>query len=101
VYWATGYRVSRITVPNGAAGRTVRQLDARARFSVTVLAVQDADNPQGEFAPITPDRPLKAGDQLIAAGRAQDIRQFTQELEGAQTGGAVRAPAQAGGSGKT
>ena len=101
VYWATGYRVSRITVPAGAAGRTVRQLDARARFSVTVLAVQDAGNPQSEFTPITPDRPLRAGDQLIAAGRAQDIRHFTQELESAGTAGAPHAPAQAGGSGKT
>ena len=46
-----------------------------------MLAVQDASNPQGEFAPITPDRPLKAGDELIAAGRPQDVRRFTQELE--------------------
>ena len=29
------------------------------------------------------------------------IRQFTQELESAQTAGGVRAPVQAGGSGKT
>ena len=60
---------------------TLRQLDPRARFSVTVLAVQDANNPDGGFAPISPDRPLKAGDELVAAGRPQDIRQFTHELE--------------------
>src|SRR6202040_1166282 len=81
IYWATGYRVTRITVPANAVGKTVRQLDPRARFSVTVLAVQDANNPDGGFAPITPDRPLKEGDELIAAGRSQDIRQFTHELE--------------------
>src|SRR5271156_6706890 len=98
IYWATGYRVSRVSVPANAAGKTVRQLDARARFSVTVLAVQDAGNPQGEFTPISPDRPLKAGDELIAAGRPQDIRRFTHELE---TGEPAVAPAQAGGSGKT
>ncbi len=77
IYWATGYRVTRISVPANAAGKTVRQLDPRARFSVTVLAVQDANNRDGGFAPITPDRPLKEGDELIAAGRPQDIRQFT------------------------
>ena len=98
IYWATGYRVTRVTVPANAAGKTVRQLDARARFSVTILAVQDAGNPQGEFAPISPDRPLKAGDELIAAGRPQDIRRFTHELEVAEP---AVAPAQAGGSGKT
>lgn len=101
IYWATGYRVTRISVPANAAGKTVRQLDPRARFSVTVLAVQDANNPDGGFAPITPDRPLKQGDELIAAGRPQDIRQFTHELETVESAGAARSPIQAGGSGKT
>jgi CBS domain-containing protein len=100
VYWATGYRVTRLTVPANAARKTVRQLDARARFSVTVLAVQDANNPDSGFAPITPDRPLKEGDELIAAGRPQDIRQFTHELESGDSVGAAPAGAQAGGSGK-
>ncbi len=101
IYWATGYRVTRISVPANAAGKTVRQLDPRARFSVTVLAVQDANNRDGGFAPITPDRPLKEGDELIAAGRPQDIRQFTHELESVGAAAAARASAQATGSGKT
>jgi CIC family chloride channel protein len=94
IYWATGYRVTRLAVSANAAGKTVRQLDPRARFSVTVLAVQDAGNPGGGFAPITPDRPLKEGDELIAAGRPQDIRQFTHELESVQPAGAARTAAQ-------
>ena len=101
IYWATGYRVTRLTVPANASGKTVRQLDPRARFSVTVLAVQDANNADSGFAPITPDRPLKEGDELIAAGRPQDIRQFTHELESGAPVGVARAAAQAGGSGKT
>jgi CIC family chloride channel protein len=100
IYWATGYRVTRLTVPANAAGKTVRQLDPRARFSVTVLAVQDANNSDAGFAPITPDRPLKEGDELIAAGRPQDIRQFTQDLESGNPIVAAPAAAQAGGSGK-
>jgi CIC family chloride channel protein len=96
IYWATGYRVTRLTVPANAVGKTVRQLDPRARFSVTVLAVQDAGNPDGGFAPITPDRPLKQGDELIAAGRPQDIRQFTHELESAEPAEAARGPVQSG-----
>ncbi|MGB8413666.1 MAG: chloride channel protein [Candidatus Binatus sp.] len=94
IYWATGYRVTRLAVPANAAGRTVRQLDPRVRFSVTVLAVQDAGNPDGGFAPITPDRPLKEGDELIAAGRPQDLRQFTRELESVEPAGAARTAAQ-------
>jgi CIC family chloride channel protein len=101
IYWATGYRVTRIDVPPNAAGKTLRQLDPRARFSVTVLAVQDANNPDSGFAPIAPDRPLKEGDELVVAGRSQDIRQFTHELESIQPAEAARASAQSSGSGKT
>jgi CIC family chloride channel protein len=101
IYWATGYRVTRISVPANAAGKTLRQLDPRARFSITVLAVQDANNPDSGFAPITPDRPLKEGDELVAAGRSQDIRQFTHELESIEPAAAARASAQSTGSGKT
>jgi chloride channel protein, CIC family len=101
IYWATGYRVTRISVPANAAGKTLRQLDPRARFSITVLAVQDANNPDGGFAPITPDRPLKEGDEIIAAGRSQDIRQFTHELESIEPAATARASAQSGGSAKT
>jgi chloride channel protein, CIC family len=99
IYWATGYRVQRVTVPPNAAGRTVRQLDPRARFSVTVLAVQNANNPDGGFAPLTPDHPLQAADELIAAGRPQDIRQFMHELESLQPASTARASAQSGGAG--
>jgi chloride channel protein, CIC family len=101
IYWATGYRVTRISVPANAAGKTLRQLDPRARFSITVLAVQDANNPDSGFAPITPDRPLKEGDELVAAGRSQDIRHFMHELESIESAAAARASAQSSGSGKT
>ncbi|HEY6420050.1 MAG TPA: chloride channel protein [Candidatus Binataceae bacterium] len=81
IFWGTGYRVSRIAVPVSAAGKTVRALDARARFSVTVLAVQDADNADAGFIPIAPDRSLKSGDLIVAAGRPADLRRFVRELE--------------------
>jgi CIC family chloride channel protein len=81
IYWGTGYRVTRIAVPPAAKGKTVRALDARARFSVTVLAVQDADDTGAGFIPIAPDRSLKIGDLIVAAGRPADIRRFVRELE--------------------
>jgi len=81
IFWATGYRVTRLEVPEPAAGRTVREIDPRARFSVTVLALRDAGNPDAGFVPITPDYRFKAGDLLVAAGRPADIRRFARELE--------------------
>jgi len=81
IYWATGYRVSRLTVPEQAKGRTVRELDPRARFEVSVLAVRDSDDPHAGFLPASPDRPLKPGDELIAAGRPAGLRQFARQLQ--------------------
>jgi CIC family chloride channel protein len=81
IYWATGYRVTRVEIPKSAAGKTIRELDPRARFSVTVLAVRSADNPDAGFIPITPDQPLRAGDLIITAGRPNDVRRFERDLE--------------------
>ncbi|HYB92249.1 MAG TPA: chloride channel protein [Candidatus Binataceae bacterium] len=97
IFWATGYRVTRVEVPEAAAGRTVREIDPRARFNVTVLAFRDAGNPEAGFVPIVPDYRLKAGDLLVAAGRPTDIRRFVRELEyRAAAAGAPQSPVSAG-----
>jgi len=80
IHWATGYRVTRADVPAASAGQTLRTLDPRARFGVTVLALRDIDDPESGFVPIAPDRPLKTGDLLVIAGRAVDLRRFTRAL---------------------
>jgi uncharacterized protein with PhoU and TrkA domain len=64
-----------------ANGKTLRQLDPRARFGVSVLAVQEASEPAAGFTTIAPDHPLKEGDLLIAAGRSADLRSFSRSLE--------------------
>ncbi len=81
IYWATGYRVTRVAVPAASVGQTIRTLDPRARFGVTVLALRDFDDPGSGFVPVSPDRPLKAGDLLVIAGRASDLRRFARSLE--------------------
>jgi chloride channel protein, CIC family len=81
IYWATGYRVTRVEVPPAADGKTLRELDPRARFGVTVLAARPAGESDSGFAPVSPDQKLKEGDLLVAAGRPADIRRFTRHLE--------------------
>jgi CIC family chloride channel protein len=81
IFWASGYRVTRINVPPGAAGKTLREIDPRSRHSVSVLAVRSADDPEGGFSPIAADRPLKAGDMLVVAGRPSGLRNLARELE--------------------
>lgn len=80
ISWATGYRVTRIEVPAGAEGRTIRELDPRARWGVTVLAMREVKNREAGFVPVSPDRALKSGDLLVAAGRPYDIRRFARSL---------------------
>jgi uncharacterized protein with PhoU and TrkA domain len=81
IFWAAGYRVARIHVSPAAQGRTLRELDPRSRYSVSVLAFQDSTNPDAGFMPIAADYQLKAGDLLLAAGRASDVRRFAADLE--------------------
>jgi CIC family chloride channel protein len=81
IFWAAGYRVTQLPVPETASGKTLRQLDPRARFAVSVLAVQGAANPHSGFTTIAPDQPLRHGDLLIAAGRSADLRNFRRALE--------------------
>ncbi|MGH7948109.1 MAG: CBS domain-containing protein, partial [Candidatus Binataceae bacterium] len=81
IFWATGYRVTRVQIPAAADGVTLRALDPRARFGVTVLAVQDASDPESGFVPATPDRKLRAGELVVAAGRPADIRRFSRAME--------------------
>jgi CIC family chloride channel protein len=81
IFWATGYRVARVQIPPGAAGKTIRQIDPRSRYSVSVLAIQDGTDPGAGFAPIGPDRALKPGDIIVAAGRPADLRRFIRDLD--------------------
>jgi CBS domain-containing protein len=81
IFWATGYRVARVDVPQAATGKTIRELDPRARFSVTVLAARTAENPDAGFTPVTPDQVLRVGDLLIIAGRPGDVRKFERDLD--------------------
>jgi Trk K+ transport system NAD-binding subunit len=81
IFWATGYHVTQLRVPETANGKTLRQLDPRARFGVSVLAVQGGADRDSGFMTIAPDQPLKPGDLLIAAGRSADLRTFRRVLE--------------------
>ncbi|MCC6764470.1 MAG: chloride channel protein [Deltaproteobacteria bacterium] len=74
--WSKGYRVVRFEVPRGWDGRTLRELDCRARFGVSVLAVERRDDPGHTFEVPDPDHALAAGDTLVLAGPAGEVTDF-------------------------
>src|SRR5260370_14834625 len=76
IFWATGYRLMRVTVPPTAGGKTMVELEPRGRFGVSVLAVQNASESGDGFIPITPDRKLNPGGTIMAPGRPPDFRRL-------------------------
>ncbi len=74
--WSKGYRVARFPVPTTWDGRSLRELDCRARFGVSVLAVERRDDPAHTFEVPDPDRALQAGDTLVIAGPIAAVSSF-------------------------
>src|SRR5438067_3714167 len=73
--WADRYRVMSVEVPQRWVGRTLRDIDCRARYGVAVLAVhpRGQQDERGYELP-DPDRPLEPGDVLVLAGTAEGLR---------------------------
>jgi len=80
--WSRGYRVTSLLVPHDWNGRTLRDLDCRARFGVSVLAVEPRDKPGHTFEVPDPDRTLEAGDSLVIAGPAAKVARFERTAAG-------------------
>jgi CIC family chloride channel protein len=72
--WSDGYRVLDVPVPRDWIGETLRQLDCRARYGVTVLAVHPAGEAAERYDVPDPDRPLAPGDRVVLAGTADALR---------------------------
>ena len=69
-----GYAMAEIPVPLSFVGKTLRDLNIRARFGVNVIMIkrqQDGQEPT-EIMP-SPDETIQAGDVLIAVGPEKDL----------------------------
>ena len=72
--WAEQFRVVTIAAPESWVGRSLRDIDCRARHGITVLAVRHVGARDGAYEPPDPDRALAAGDQLVLAGTTENLR---------------------------
>lgn len=79
ITWSADYRVAQIRVDLALSGASIRQLNARSRFGVNIVAVRDGHDLRGGFGPADPDRPLEAGDVLLVAGSPSSVRAFERE----------------------
>jgi CIC family chloride channel protein len=68
------YQVTVLPVPRGWVGRSLREVDCRARYGVTVVAVQQERTDGQAYVFPDPERPLAAGDQIVLAGAPDALR---------------------------
>jgi CBS domain-containing protein len=90
--WSRAYRVTSLPVPVQWDGRTLRDLDCRARFGVSVLALEPADKPGHTIEVPDPDRTLRAGDALIIAGPAAAVARFERTASRWASGSGAERP---------
>jgi CIC family chloride channel protein len=75
--WAEQFRVVSVAAPEGWVGRSLREIDCRVRYGITVLAVRHTGARDGAYEPPDPDRALTADDQLVLAGTTENLRAVT------------------------
>jgi Trk K+ transport system NAD-binding subunit len=63
-----------IRVPAQWVGRSLREIDCRGRFGVTVLALCAGADQHRDYEVPDPDRRLVLGDMLVLAGAADALR---------------------------
>jgi len=91
------YKVALFSPPPSFVGRTLRELDLRRRYNVTVLAFKRKGWSGDSYNEIPdPDRRIEPVDRLIVVGLQEDLDRLWQESEqeaAATTGSGGRTPA--------
>ena len=72
--WADSYRVLVVPAPRAWVGRSLRDIDCRARYGVAVLAVRPDARVESGYELPDPDRPFAAHDTVVLAGPADGLR---------------------------
>jgi trk system potassium uptake protein TrkA len=68
----TGFSIQEMGVPEDWTGKTLRQLDLRRRYNVSVIGLHDVLTDKINVA-LDPDQVLKDSDTLLVAGRDEDL----------------------------
>lgn len=69
---AKGFSLQEMAVPTSWEGKSLRQLDLRSRYRITVVALHDVLTDQLNALP-DPDMSLQGSDTLLIAGRDEDL----------------------------
>ena len=78
VRMAKDLSVQEMVVPETWQGRTLRDLELRSHFGLTVVALHDMESDEA-IVPPDPDRKLSPSDSLLIAGREANLNEVTVE----------------------
>ncbi|MFX0139140.1 MAG: chloride channel protein, partial [Candidatus Hodarchaeota archaeon] len=74
------YKVDYVPLPKNFIGKTLKELDIRAKYSITIIAVKKRMGGITGISEIpSPDRMYEDGDILIIVGKENDVERFKRE----------------------
>jgi trk system potassium uptake protein TrkA len=73
---AEDYSVAEVVVTSNMVGKTLRQLDVRARYNVNVIAIKSGE--QFNISP-SPDDVIQQNDVLVVIGHNLDLKKFEEK----------------------
>ncbi|MBN1273972.1 MAG: chloride channel protein [Candidatus Aminicenantes bacterium] len=76
-----GYRISEINAPTVFWGKTLKELNLKARHRVDVLVIKRSYPPQTITIPLAEEK-IREGDQLVLAGPTEEIERMMKKSNG-------------------
>ena len=77
VQFIEGYSVAEIKVPNSFVGKSIREINIRAKFDVNVLSIKSSNKKRYQIKAVPkPDYIFKEKDIIVVAGEIKNINQL-------------------------
>jgi len=74
IHFMEGYSINEVIPPNSFYGKSIRELNIRARYGVDVLSIKRKEKQREELNVIpSPDYKIQEGDTLVVAGEISNI----------------------------
>ena len=77
IEFSEDYGIVELTAPKSWHGKTLRELDVRNAFHVTIIALRSGETGTLNVSPRA-DEPMREGDNVVALGRSEDINRLSE-----------------------
>ena len=77
IEFSEDYGIMELSVPRSWQGKTLRELDVRNAFHVTIIALRSGASGTLNVSPRA-DVPMEEGDNVVALGRSEDINRLSE-----------------------